>query len=458
MNTAGLWLWKKGEYAAVHAFDRREWFDRFGDFFHLTFALVAAFCVACPVSFIEVAGAVVLGILLIRLWFIRTCIALLFRQPAWLLALLFVGWCFASIAWSADPAAGFLEAASLRFALFLPVLFPLARQRTPLLIAAALGFAVALVVQAANSVGVSAGIPWLITRDFTHTGRNSGWWPEVVGGGLLVGALGLFLPGALFPSPPHAARREAFFTRAVFTGLSLAAIVGIIATGTRGAWLAGAALVGIALAAAVMLRLRVPRASMRRTLLAAGAAAVLLATLAAGLLLTSESAARRVRDARAEVARAFERDEYETNIGLRIIMVRWAIDALRERPITGVGVGGLRPYIESRRDTAPENERRAIDLFLADNHKHAHNAALHTLATTGLVGGLLSLAALSAAGVALVRQARLAGWAWHGAAPLMGALGMLLLTPFDVFHLTVSLSAFFFFCLALAPSWRPRNP
>jgi len=81
MNPAGLWLWKSGESAAVRAFDRREWFDRFGDAFHIAFALVAAFCVACPVSFIEVAGAVVLGILLIRLWFLRTCIALLFHQP-----------------------------------------------------------------------------------------------------------------------------------------------------------------------------------------------------------------------------------------------------------------------------------------------------------------------------------------------------------------------------------------
>jgi hypothetical protein len=69
--------------------------------------------------------------------------------------------------------------------------------------------------------------------------RNSGWWDPVVGGSLLVGALGLHLPAAVMGSGRW---------RWVGIAGATVTIVAIGATGTRGAWLAAGGLVAVTLA------------------------------------------------------------------------------------------------------------------------------------------------------------------------------------------------------------------
>jgi O-antigen ligase len=250
----------------------------------------------------------------------------------------------------------------------------------------------------------------------------------------------------------------------------LVTILAIFATGSRGAWLASAALVGFAsLVAIVRTVTRARRDPAPRSLAPLAITAALILAAAGALLVTQRDAlARRFDLARQDLAAARE-GHYGTDTGARLLMWIWAARAVDAHPLQGVGAGGYQAWTKSR-IRALEGEPAAA---AAPIHAHAHSAALHLAATTGLVGLSLAgaAAALAVLGPAVGRVRRTpapspppidppppASGAYAHAAPL-GVLGLLLAGTFDVVQLNTQTAAVLFtllpFCMVALPAPRP---
>jgi hypothetical protein len=426
---------------------RRHPIDRFGDLFQVLFAIFFGCFVAWPISIMEIAAAPLAVCWVLRLPFTLRAHATLFRQwPAalWLglflwqtLSLLHAGFTHASI----DQWGGF------RYALLVPGLYLVARHRGWVLVAASIGFLIA------NAAQLLAGIaPHLaLGLGLLHRsseGRIGGWWPEVIAGEVLVAALGIHL-GALM----HATSRGAV-AFGVIGGV--ASLAGIIVTGTRGAWIAAAVLVG--LWAIVMVAKA--SAKRRRVLLAWFVVGVCIVVAA---IAVNPATRRRLVDARNETSRVVERGESQTNIGLRVRMLEWGWQAFVEHPWMGVGPGGFRPYVLARASGATGDEVGAIAQFEREGHGHCHNALVQVLASSGLPAGLLLIAATVASLVAGFARGAAESHgpsfvrAYAAAAPWM-LLGMVLVWPFDAVTLSVQTCAMMMLAAGLCPGWIAREP
>lgn len=361
------------------------------------------------------------------------------HQPTTWLFLAFAAWQWLGVLWSADTRLAVEQAGALRFGVLIFALWPLMRWRHVLVCAAAVGFLAGNAAQLGVWIGHRFDVPWLVP-DFVPQvpGRNGGWWPAVAGGECLVAALGLHLPAALQGKGGR---------RWLAAALCAVTIAGMIATGTRGAWAAGAALVVIAGVVAIAQSARPGRL--------AGATLIAMASLAIGTyVLAGDAVARRVGEARAQVASALRDGDYDSDNGLRILMARWAWEAFTQHPIVGVGTGDYREWVTRHADPAHAG---ALARFTREGHGHAHNALLHTAATGGLVGVTLLTAWLGLGLAAAFRSIRSADRGTYAAGPAYALLGMILLTPFEVFHASAHTAAVLCFMLALCPAWRPER-
>lgn len=445
--------------AATAAFDHRTHIDRFGDRIHFWLAILFCVSVGGPVSVMESTGGALVICFLIRAWFIRRAVKLLIVQVPLLLTLAFCFWQSTTALWSADKHEAILQAGGMRFALMLFALFPLIRYRGWFALAIAAGFLLGNASQLAESVGL---LPRAIDRSNAGAsqGRIGGWWPEVIGGEVLLAALGLNL-GAMYQGVRLAPANGKYriWRIALISGLlACATLAGIVATGTRAAWIVAAVLIGLA---AVCIIARIPSRKARVLI----AVAAIGSTTALGLVAyaaAGEGVNRRVIDARNEISRMVDRGEYQTNTGLRIKMAQWAWQAFTEHPVRGIGVGGYRAYVLAKKPAAAGNELAAIELFEREGHGHCHNALLQAMATTGAPGMLLLAGAIVTALYAGFRRgsAGVKGGplvlAYAAAAP-WALLAMCLLWPFDVVYISAQTSAALFTAMALCPGWAPDH-
>lgn len=288
------------------------------------------------------------------------------RQPV-SIAIMGAGlWGVLALAWSGDVGRGLDELSAFRHALLLLALWPLRDHRGVLIAALAAGFGIGHAIQAAHAIGVWADVAWL--RSPRLPDRNSGWWDPVVGGTLLCGAVGLHLPAAL--------RGYGGARWVGIVGLC-AAIGGVVATGTRGAWLAAGGL--IAMAAAITLGQLFQRGLGRPDnrglaialglgIIAAGAAALIAGPAVMG------RAARGVQ----EVRQTLRDRDFTSDTGRRIFMWVEAVNALEHDPWGGLGTGGL---VQPAREHA---QRIGMDPALVLDH--AHGMWMHIGGTQGAVG------------------------------------------------------------------------
>src|SRR5690606_28524777 len=151
--------------------------------------------VAAPTTFVEVGGAPLLLVSVARPKATGRALALFFQTPIWWLLLAWTIWQAITLLWSPDAAQGVDEIGSMRWAWSLLLVFPLLRHRRALIAAMAFGFLAGNLSQVAHGLGRAMEIDWLTFNRAPM--RNSGWWDPVVGGTLLVGALGLHLPAAM---------------------------------------------------------------------------------------------------------------------------------------------------------------------------------------------------------------------------------------------------------------------
>lgn len=402
--------------------------DLRGQRLHLILGMLSCLLLAAPTSIVEFA-AIPVGVFWIIRWpWMWRVARWSFVTPVFLAALAFTGWQALSLAWSGDRSVGVEEFGTARFAWGLVMLYPVLNRSRGFVLALAVGFLAGNLSQVLHAAGRQWHIDWLTWPRLPH--RNSGWWDPAVGGTLLIAALGLHLPVALMGR--GVARRFA-------AAATVITLIAILATGTRGAWIGAAALTGLTGLVAVA-RIR-PRRRAGLLLLSAAA----LVAVAAGLawIAAGESIRARFDAGQREIRAALVEGNYNTDTGARLAMAGWAWRLTLEHPVRGVGVGAYRPAVEEllRRDGA-DPAARAI-------HDHAHNAFLHTAATTGLVGlGLFTLMlALGLAG--LLRTAQHVGLGTYAASPLFALTGLILMAPFDSFQVNSQTAALMWLFLGL---------
>jgi O-antigen ligase len=258
----------------------------------------------------------------------------------------------------------------------------------------------------------------------------------VVAGSLLTGALGLHLPAAIM------GRGRVQILASIGAGVTL---LGVFATGSRGPWLASGALVVIALVVGVA----TIRPSSRRVRVMVVGGVIALAACGSAWLLVGDSIGRRVSLARQEISGAIEEKQFTSDTGARLLMWWWALEAMGEHPVIGVGAGGYRAWVESHL------VEQGIDPAERSTHDHAHSTPLHIGATSGVIGlaiGALLLATAMRGALEGLDRAFLGS---YDAGPAFAIVGLMLAGLFDPVHINAQTAALLITLFALCQYPRP---
>jgi O-antigen ligase len=356
------------------------------------------------------------------------------RQPLFVLLLVWLGLVLLGQLWTTDPRQGRWDYASMRFGGVIFALLPLMRDRAKLIVAMVVGFllgnASQLVLWLAHAAGHDLK-PW--------NGRNCGWWTHPAEAGyILVAALGLHLPAAMMGRGR---------TRWLAAGGCAATWLGMLATGTRGAWLAGAGLMVIVAAVAIVKGYWKWRAVRWALLVGVLGAAVAWATV-------GDFVSRRLHEGFTDARTALVEHRYQSDTGGRIKLALMAWDMFKEKPLLGWGPGSYRQYAEGRLRSEGTTEEEM--LWWADKPRSAHNTWLHVAGTLGIAGLALALAIVFVAlrGGFEGLQGRLGTYA---AGPAFALVGMLLTTPFDVPYVNSVPAAVIATLMALCLRRRPQE-
>ncbi len=387
---------------------------------------------------------------LVRLWSTYRTAWRPFIQPISLCLLAFTIWQIISISWSLDPQHGWNEISKMRWAVFGLVVWPVLDRRPLLITFLCIGLFLGNVSQVVQEVGRHYGIynslsiftgkniDWML--DLNRTG---GWWHPLAAGSMLVAALGLHLPAAVMGTGK---------VRAIAIGGSAVSLVGIVATGTRGAILASIVLIFIILFFA-MFRVRRSRKSIFLSALALGIAACI------GMMTIGDRVIMRANSAINEVQLALETRNYKSDNGARVQMAIWCIEAIKARPFTGVGAGSFETWSAQQVVAAggvPTN-RLGDDPSKTTVFEHAHNSALHIITTTGIIG--LSLALFTALSALWGAFAPLSSQqqGTYAAGPGWALIGMFIVSMTDPIHFNTQTGILLFLLFALCPAWRPAE-
>jgi O-antigen ligase len=426
---------------AQAAFDRQRGRDPRGDRLHLWCMAPALVLVSGPTSIAEFALGPVLVFAVLRLWATWRTTGWGFRQPATLACLAFAVWMLASVLWSPDRAKGLSEVSRLRWLIWIPLVYPIIGRRGAMIAMLAAGFLLVNTAQVWHAIGLRFDVEWMTFDRLPH--RNAAWFDPAVGGSVMMVPLGLHLGGLVFGRGRW---------RAVGAGGALITSVGILATGTRGAWLAGAALLAVAM---VVMIARLPSGRVRLATAATIVGVGLIGAAVSWAVLGPTISARAANGVE-EVSRALRDKDYASYTGSRIAMSLWAGEAFVEHPIAGRGAGGFRTIMEERVEAESLG-----GVVLAS---HAHNMYMHVAATGGLVG--LSLAGVGLVtvfvgacrprfGVELARPPT--DPTGYHTGPALALLGLAFVAAFDSLHVNTPTAAVLGVLIALCPGWRPSG-
>ncbi|MBZ0172287.1 MAG: O-antigen ligase family protein, partial [Phycisphaerales bacterium] len=211
-----------------------------------------------------------------------------------------------------------------------------------------------------------------------------------------------------------------------------ATLVGLLATGSRGGWIASGLLLTLVMVVAAV---RAFRSKRGRTSLVVALSSLLIVLGAAGYPFR-DTITTRLDMAREQITAARE-GRYEGTDGARLAMKHAAIDAFVAHPIAGVGTGGFSAW-------ADEHSADATEI-----HDHAHDTLLHVAASNGLIGVGLLLALAAVGIVQGLRWTRETGLGAYAAGPACALIGLVLTTPFDTLHVSGSAAAVTGMVLAL---------
>jgi O-antigen ligase len=440
------------DQASVESRHRSQFAHRLGRFGHPIHAGLAMFwCagVVGPIGSVEIAGVLVLGCFLARLPFVRRGVRDALAQPATILLLLWAAWVWV-LAWREGfSAAAVHEASYQRWGPALVLLWAVMDRRRALIVAICVGFALAQGAQLLEFVGHAMGVPALV---WSHppapdpSARISGWWHQpAVGGTMLVACLGLHLGPAFL---------GAGRTRVLAAIACGATMLALLATGTRGAWLAGGALACGVAGAWVVLHAR-ERGSWRGVALALAGVAIAL-----GAVLALDGPRARAASLATEARAAWVQGDLDSDVGGRVLAARAALDAVGKNPLVGIGPGGFNAHARAY----AQREGVSVAPFRLEHLKTAHNTLLHVGATQGVIGVLLLFGAIACALFAGLRPCCGVGAATlrehlgsYAGAPGVALLGLVFAGAFDTTTLNASTAALSTILIALCPVVRPRD-
>jgi O-antigen ligase len=420
-------------------FARQRTVDPFGHWLHALLGAIGCFLICSPVSIIEFAWVPVALCFLVRFPRHFGTHGPLRRSPVAWCTLAWIAWQGLSTRWSLDRTLGVEEWGAVRFGVFVLLLWPVLDRRPWLIGGLALGMLAANLAQVSHALGVALDIPAMTFDRLPN--RNSGWWQPVVGGTMLTAAVGLHLPAALTGK----GRSRVFGILG-----TVSSVIGVAATGSRGAWLATGALLVFGV-------LWILRRSVGRGLRWGHApliAAVLVVLGAAGYRTLWPGMRERAIEGVDEVRRVAQSNDYSTYTGARILMAEWGAKAFAAHPVRGIGAGSFRPWVSEQMTAEGKDPARN------PAHAHCHNTFLQVAATTGIIGLLLfgSVVVLSVRGgfapAAGDPGHELSGYA---ASPGFALVGMLLVTPVDVINVNAQTAGLFWILVALNVWGRPSS-
>jgi len=359
--------------------------DPVGHRLHVIFAMgyLATLPLANSVS--DITFAIVVVCALVRLRSTWRCYVPLVRDRVLWLFLATAVMLGLSILWSDDGPEhatvvqeGLTELKAFRVILLPWALWPIV-EAAPLLIA---GFLVGVfgldLVQFAQRLG-------LFGLELKGADRARGLIHPIQSGAFNLAALTWYLAALL--SVKWAGDRKSIVLIAALVCGALAAVAGLLFSGSRGVWVAAMLILPVAW---VVLAVRGDR--LRRAiilLVPAGLALALVLALGGWRYAVDrfEDAQRDYRDA--------ERGDYTGSIGQRILMARWSWRFFAQSPLYGNGAGSFR---EMSKETPEFAEMESRWPGRAENDKftpaHPHNAYLHMLTSTGVIGTSLFLSML----------------------------------------------------------------
>ena len=415
--------------------------DRVGHEIHTALGILATFSLPLSPAINNIAMAILLGCGLIRLWVTLPCYRVLLRDRLLWLWLLWAAWLGVTIVYSLDVEEGLTELKAFRVILLPLLLWPVI-DRIPRLIAAFLGgvfvMNVVQVVQVAGWFGLG----------LEGDGRaRAGLHPIQTGAMAL--AVMLWHLSWLFAQTRERNEtdsRQHIMLALVVIGL-LAASFGVVASGSRGVWVATVITLPIAW---VMLAMQ-HRTSLRRNLIVVASIAMVGVTI---WMMQPTYLQHRIATGWQETTDAVVDGDYDSSTGLRILFWKWGWEFFLDSPFVGQGAGSFRKLSIDRPEHAKLAEqwpdRAERGRFLA---AHPHSLYLHMLYATGLGGFIVACLTLW---VLLVRC-----WKSRGVAPnihgdflggyLGGYLGgtifvfisWLIGTQFDCYHLNGHLFGLF---------------
>lgn len=448
---------------AVQARHDSQFFHHLGAFgypFHLWLGALWCVLVVGPMATVEL-GAIAVGVcFLARLPFVWRGLWDALRQPAVILLSLWCVWGWVLTArsgWSGDA---LHEMSFQRWAYAFVVLWAVMDNRRVLVVGLAVGFALAQLAQLGEFFGYRFGIDRLV---WSHppapdpAARISGWWHQpAIGGAMLVACLGLHLGPALFGRGR---------VRVIAMVASGATVVALLATGTRGAWVAAAGLVGVVavvgIAAMVFGGARGQSAERTAASLWRRVGAIAAAIALVGCVVAVVPQTRsRVGLLVTEVRDVLTRDDFDSDMGGRVLAAKAALDAIAKHPVAGVGPGGFHSHV---RQYASE-KAIVIAPHRLEKLKTAHNTLLHTAATQGLVGAVLLYAGLLCAVWGGLRPRTVHGvprlsehLGTYAAAPAIALLGVVIAGAFESTPVNTSTGALSTVLIALCGWVRARE-
>lgn len=410
---------------ARDAIERAQGGPRWLWWLHLLGALAWTVCVCGRTTYVEVGGALLWLMTLVRLPWVWRAVVMGLAHPLFLAIVVWTAWRAISLLWSPDVEAGVDRIDKIRFIWNIPFLLPLAPMVGTLVVGLVCGFFVYNLSQLSHGLS-RAGMDWLPQWD-RMPNRNAGWNEPVAGGTNLCAALGLHLAALL-----HGRRGWA-----VLGGVgTVITLVALLATGTRGAWIAAAGLVALACIVGVR---KIPWTARR----VAVACVVGLVLIGAGGVVGWKVAAPRATEAYQELEQVFEQQDFSSYTGTRLLLMWWAVQAFSDSPIGGTGEGGYETWVL-------ENlARRGIDpADRTHTGPHPHNTLLQPLANTGIVGLMLYV-------MVLLLMTRIA-WTCrlhehpYAAGVPWALLGLFAACMFEVMHMNTHVLAMWMLLMGLA--------
>ncbi|MEO1534007.1 MAG: O-antigen ligase family protein [Planctomycetota bacterium] len=392
-------------------------------------AVIFGIGLGLPITPMEVAGIPLMLLTLVALRRDWPSLGSLIREPFTIALLAWIAWAAIALAWSPEPKHGLDELANARWLWVILALWLAPHLARHILTGIAIGFVLMHASQATQLALQLIGNEWIATKRLPD--RVSGWSEPAVAGSLLCAVLGLHLPHAVWSTS---------WTSRVLAALAL---IGIVATGTRGAWIVAAAMLAGAVGILIILAVR-SREQRTRAIVVACAGVVIVSAAAIAL---QDKIRSRVDEAKREIDAALTEGNKHTSTGGRIVMLEWATQAIKAEPVLGVGTGGYRAWVNEQQaeQGINPNSQRVLD--------HAHNTYLHIGATQGTVGLAVFLAV---AGLALRN-------AWpqspSDAGVFAAILGLLMIGMFDTVAVNAQTSALgITLCACALVSRRPTNP